>query len=80
MHHSTFRYGDFINSLVAFAIVAATVYFFVLLPVNKLLEHRKAASRECEECLSRIPVEARRCMYCAFPVTEGSKSEKVESG
>lgn len=79
IHHSTFRYGDFINSLLAFAVVAATVYFFILLPVNKLLEHRRVISRECPECLSRIPVEARRCMNCAFPVTADPKTEKVHS-
>ncbi len=79
VHHSTFKYGDFINSLLAFLVVAATVYFFVLLPVNKLLEHRKVTSRECPECLSRIPVEARRCMNCTVPVTEEPKTEKPEA-
>src|SRR5215472_4408288 len=44
IHNSTFLYGEFINALLAFSIVASTVYFFVVLPVNKLLEHRKATT------------------------------------
>jgi large conductance mechanosensitive channel len=79
IHHSTFRYGDFINGLMSFIIVAATVYFFVLLPVNKLLEHRKVSSRECPECLSRIPAEARRCMNCTSAVTPEPVTGKPEA-
>jgi large conductance mechanosensitive channel len=84
VHHSTFKYGDFVNSVLAFAVVAATVYFFVMLPVNKLLEHRRDVTRECLECLSRIPYEARRCMNCASPVTttehQTEKSESHQTG
>jgi large conductance mechanosensitive channel len=78
VHHSTFRYGDFINSVLAFAIVAATVYFCVMLPVNKLLDHRKDISQECPECLSRIPGEARRCMNCASVVTKEPETAKSD--
>ena len=78
VHHSTFLYGDFINSMLAFGIVAATVYFCVLLPVNKLLEHRKEITQECPECLSRIPGEARRCMNCSSVVTKEPETAKSD--
>lgn len=68
VNHSLFRYGSFINSLIAFVIIAAVVYFFVVIPVTKLLEMsekaEEATEKECPECLSKIPLAARRCMYC----------------
>jgi large conductance mechanosensitive channel len=80
VNHSTFRYGDFVNGLMSFVVVAATVYFFVLLPVNKLLEHRKITIRECPECLSRIPAEARRCMNCTSEVAAESTTGNPDLG
>jgi large conductance mechanosensitive channel len=72
VNHSKFLYGAFINALIAFVIIAAVVYFFVVLPVNKLLamadKQHEATERECPECLSQIPLAARRCMYCTAPV------------
>ncbi len=72
VNHSKFLYGAFINALIAFVIIAAVVYFFVVLPVNKLLtmadKEHEATERECPECLSQIPLAARRCMYCTAPV------------
>jgi large conductance mechanosensitive channel len=68
---SVFRYGDFINAVIAFVSIAAAVYFFVVLPMNALLAARKrgqdeagADTRPCAECLSEIPREARRCAFC----------------
>jgi large conductance mechanosensitive channel len=71
---STFAYGLFLNALIAFALIAAAVYFFVVLPVNKLMERRKTEpdvesnTRPCPECLSSIPVGARRCAFCTAVV------------
>ena len=72
VHHSRFSYGDFINAILAFLIIAAVVYFLVVLPVAKIMERvvstKVATERECPECLSEIPVAARRCMYCTSQV------------
>ena len=70
---STFHYGDFINYLIAFVSIAAAVFFFVVKPVNVLMERRKTGrdveseTRPCSECLSEIPCEARKCAFCASP-------------
>jgi large conductance mechanosensitive channel len=65
---SEFLYGSFINALIAFLSVAAAVYFFVVVPVNMLDERRnrdeQATHRDCPECLSEVPVAARRCAHC----------------
>jgi large conductance mechanosensitive channel len=71
---SEFRYGHFLNALLAFAIVAAVVYFLVLKPVGALLERIKTdtpvvdETRKCPECLSDIPTAARRCAFCTAEV------------
>ena len=71
---SEFKYGLVINALMAFLLIAAAVYFFVVLPVNKLMERRKtepdvvSTTRECPECLSNIPRAARRCAFCTAEV------------
>jgi large conductance mechanosensitive channel len=73
LNHSRFAYGDFINAILAFLIIAAVVYFLVVLPIGKIMDRvvrtRVATERECPECLSEIPVAARRCMYCTSEVT-----------
>jgi large conductance mechanosensitive channel len=73
VNHSRFSYGDFINAAVAFVIIAAVVYFLVVLPVAKITEmvthRREATERECPECLSGVPVAARRCKYCTAELT-----------
>ena len=65
---STFHYGDFINALLSFVIIAAVIYFLVVLPVTKVMarnaKEAEVTERECPECLSQIPIAARRCMYC----------------
>lgn len=75
VHNSKFLVGDFINAAVAFLLVAAAVYFFVVTPVNLLVArmHRSDApasptSKKCPECLSEIPIDARRCSHCTQPV------------
>jgi large conductance mechanosensitive channel len=75
INDSEFRYGDFINKLLTFLIVAAVVFFFVVKPLNALTARFKPApdvetpNRECPECLSSIPVAARRCAFCTAQVT-----------
>ncbi len=76
---SRFLYGDFINAVVAFALIAAAVYFFVVLPVNRLVEWSRKApapadptTKKCPECLSEIPIGARKCAFCASPVATGT--------
>jgi large conductance mechanosensitive channel len=75
---SVFNIGDLINQAIAFLLVAAAVYFFVVLPVNALLarmhKDEPAAApttRKCPECLSDIPIDAKRCAHCAQPVPVG---------
>ncbi len=72
LHGSTFMYGDFINVLLSFLLVTTTIYFFVVLPMNKLaslLRQEKEptipTTQKCTECFSEIPLEAKRCKYCA---------------
>ena len=71
---STFRYGHLLNALLAFLMVAAVVFFFVLKPVNALMARHKvdtppdAKTRTCPQCLSDIPVAARRCAFCTSQV------------
>ena len=68
---SRFLIGDFVNNLLTFLVVALVVYYFVVVPVQRLAERSKPeepppapATRECPECLSKVPTAARRCAYC----------------
>ncbi len=80
INDSKFLYGDFINALVAFLIIAGVVFFFVIKPVNALMARFQPApavdvkTRTCPECVSDIPLTARRCAFCTSvvrPVAEG---------
>jgi large conductance mechanosensitive channel len=74
INNSTFRYGHFLNALLAFLMVSAVVFFLVLKPVNALMSRRKVdrpadtKTRSCPECLSDIPVAATRCAFCTSRV------------
>jgi large conductance mechanosensitive channel len=71
---SRFLYGEFINALIAFLAIAAAVFFFVVKPINELMERFKTEpdpeerTRKCPECWSDIPAPARRCAFCAAEV------------
>ena len=71
---SRFAYGDFLNALLTFVIVAAVVFFLVVKPVNLLMARLRtepdveSPTRGCPECLSQIPVAARRCAFCTSEV------------
>jgi len=70
VHGSTFLYGDFLNVLISFVLVAAAVYYFVVTPVNALISRSRKqppadpTTKKCPECLSEIPIDARRCAFC----------------
>jgi large conductance mechanosensitive channel len=67
--------GDFMNALFAFLMVAIAVYFFVVLPVNALMARIRRGeappdptTKKCPECLSEVPIGARRCAFCTSPL------------
>lgn len=74
VNNSKFMYGDFINAIISFIIVAAVVYFFVVLPMNSLIARARKeppadpTTRKCPECQSEIPIGARRCAYCTSEI------------
>jgi len=70
INNSRFAVGDFINAVIAFLLVAAAIYFFVVAPVNAMnarfgkQPEAPAPVRECPECLSEVPAAAKRCKFC----------------
>jgi large conductance mechanosensitive channel len=71
---TTFPIGDFVNAVISFLLISAAVYFFVVVPVNWLIARMKKepppadpTTKKCTECLSEIPIDARRCAHCAQP-------------
>jgi large conductance mechanosensitive channel len=74
INDSTFRYGDFINKVFTFVMIAAAVFFFVVVPINALIARSRKeppadpTTRKCPECLSEIPIDARRCAFCTAQV------------
>lgn len=68
INSSEFTYGNFINALIAFLSVSVAVYFFVVVPINRLKGQEEDTHRECPECLSEIPVKATRCAHCTAEV------------
>ena len=71
INDSEFRYGQVIDALIAFLLIAAAVYFFVVLPINRLMDRYKPSAdeptptKDCTECLSSIPAGARKCAFCS---------------
>jgi large conductance mechanosensitive channel len=73
---SSFLIGNFINALLSFVLVAAAIYFFVVGPVNAAVarRHRREGpsdptAKKCPECLSEVPIAARRCAFCTSSLT-----------
>ena len=77
LNHSKFRYGSFINALLSFLIIATVVFFAVVVPLTALMRRLNVLPKDepepethpCPECLSDIPVAARRCAFCTSEVT-----------
>ena len=78
INSSRFMVGDFVNQLISFLLVAAAVYFAVVMPVSKLMARLQPPSapttKPCPECLSEIPIMARRCAHCGSLVTGVAES------
>jgi large conductance mechanosensitive channel len=75
INNSTFLYGDFLNAVLTFVTIAAAIFFLVVKPLNVLAARRAAGAptespttRPCPECLSEIPIAARRCAHCTSQV------------
>jgi len=73
---SKFLIGDFLNAVISFLMIAAAIYFFVVAPVNALtarMRRGEAApdptTKKCPECLSEVPIAARRCAFCTSQLT-----------
>jgi large conductance mechanosensitive channel len=70
---SRFPIGDFVNAVVSFVLVATAVYYFVVLPINALVSRARKeppadpTTKKCTECLSEIPIGAKRCAFCTSP-------------
>ncbi len=78
---SRFLIGDFINAVVSFLLIAAAVYFFVILPVNTVAARLRRGgpppdptTKTCPECLSTIPIAARRCAFCTSELTASASA------
>jgi large conductance mechanosensitive channel len=76
---SKFLYGEFLNTLISFLLVAAAVYYFVVLPMNALVSRMRKepapadpTTKKCPECLSEIPIDARRCAFCTTSVSKAA--------
>ena len=73
INNSRFLYGDFIDAVLAFVIIAAVIYFFVVVPYGALLARSRKeppadpTTKKCTECLSEIPIGAPRCAFCTSP-------------
>ena len=71
INHSRFAIGDLINALISFLLIAAAIYFFIIVPMNAITERFRPWTdeeppklKECPECLSEIPADAKRCKFC----------------
>ncbi len=73
-------YGTFLNALISFILVAAAVYFFVVVPVNALVARARKeppadpTTKKCPECLSEIPIDARKCAHCCTALGGAAKA------
>lgn len=75
LNKSRFMYGDFLNAVISFVLVALVVFFLVVQPINKLVAYSQRGKgsqdpteKQCPECLSNIPIGAKRCAFCTSRV------------
>lgn len=70
LNESKFMYGHFINTVISFLLISSAIFFFIIKPMNTLVKRSKKeapvdpTTKKCKECLSEIPIEARRCAHC----------------
>jgi large conductance mechanosensitive channel len=81
VHKSHFLYGSFLNALISFVIIAAVVYYLIVSPAARITDlttrNKEATQRDCPECLSSIPIKAKRCMYCTAEVPPVAPPQRV---
>ena len=72
VHGGVIKYGEFLNSVISFLLIAFVVYFFIVLPMQKLLARltgpAAVTTKPCPQCLSEVPLAASRCKFCTQPV------------
>jgi large conductance mechanosensitive channel len=83
VNNSKFMIGEFINAVVSFILIAAAVYFFIVLPVNRVLARLRRGeapvdptTKKCPECLSEVPIAARKCAFCTSPLPASAASAR----
>jgi large conductance mechanosensitive channel len=83
VNKSHFLYGSFLNALISFVIIAAVIYYLIVAPATRITEltarKQEATERDCPECLSSIPIGAKRCMYCTAEVPPITPPQRVPS-
>ena len=79
VNNSRFMVGDFLNAVISFLIIASVIYFFVVMPMNRIMARIKSgekvdpSEKTCPECLSLIPAKAHRCKFCTAELKTGKK-------
>jgi large conductance mechanosensitive channel len=78
VNDSKFMYGDFLNSLISFLLIAAVIFFFVVKPLNTLMERAKRnktttdpTTKKCPSCFSEVDIKATRCAFCTSTLKAG---------
>lgn len=81
INQSKFLYGDFLNALLSFLIISAVIFFLIVKPVNLIIARAKRqqvpidpSTKKCPECLSEIPILAKRCAFCTVDIALAKKS------
>jgi large conductance mechanosensitive channel len=81
VNKSHFLYGSFLNALISFVIIALVVYYLIVSPAARITDlttrNKEATQRDCPECLSSIPIKAKRCMYCTAEVPPVAPPQRV---
>jgi large conductance mechanosensitive channel len=82
---SKLMFGNFLNALISFLLIATAVYFFIVVPVNAIISRARRepppdpTTKKCPECLSEIPIDARRCAHCTSQLIGASTAKPALS-
>jgi large conductance mechanosensitive channel len=78
LNDSKFMYGDFLNALISFLLIASVIFFFVVKPLNTIIERSKRnkttddpTTKKCSECFSEVNIKATRCAFCTASLKSG---------